>query len=72
MIYFRSLQREKQGYEIQGFFINFLVIIKKVQNLILQFIEEHGQYITLFEEYSKEALEKGLMGKYLKCPRKLQ
>lgn len=37
---------------------------KKVQNLIMQFIEEHGQYITLFEEYSIKALKKGRMGKY--------
>ena len=44
----------------------------KVQNLILQFIEEHGQCVTLFEKYSKTALEKGRLGKYRKFPQKLQ
>lgn len=34
---------------------------KKVQNLILQFIEKHGQCVTLFEEYSEKAIEKGLI-----------
>lgn len=34
---------------------------KKVQNLILQFIEEHGQCVTLFEEYSEKAIEKRLI-----------
>jgi len=43
-----------------------------VQNLILKFIEEHGQGETLFGKYSKTALEKGRLGKYRKFPQKLQ
>lgn len=38
----------------------------KVQNLILQFIEEHGQCITLFKKCSYNAMGKGCLGKYTK------
>jgi len=32
----------------------------KVQNLILQFIEEHGQCISFFEKYSEKDLEQAM------------
>lgn len=62
--YSYSFEVDAERYLSFGNFHQFSGDYKKVQNLILQFIEEHGQYITLFEEYSIKALKKGRMGKY--------